>query len=150
MKPVFQMLPPPGDLGRLETLGWFTSYWEARGVRNCEMSGPETMLQGLAHSREQGPDLRLGWRPLGGTLTSNLLIRSSMYGWPEQFRSVRDLGLVSARCSSESEVSEGRSRPWLPAWLRAAEYIRNHRPGARHRKWAVYRHSLGLSVRLGW
>ncbi len=58
---------------------------------------------------------------LGGTRTPNLLIRSSMCGHPDRFRSVRDLGLVPVRCSWPSGIPEGRSPRWLPAWLPVAE-----------------------------
>jgi hypothetical protein len=42
-----------------------------------------------------------------------------MCGHPDPFGSVRDVGLVSARCSAKSEVSEGCPPRWLPAWLPA-------------------------------
>ena len=54
-------------------------------------------------------------RPLG--TQHGLLIRSSMCGHPDPFRSVRDLGRVPARCSSSSGFPEGCSPRWLPAWL---------------------------------
>ena len=47
------------------------------------------------------------------------LIRRFLCGHPDPFRSVRDLGLVSAGCTSGSEASEGCSSVWLPAWLPA-------------------------------
>ena len=47
----------------------------------------------------------------------SLQIRSSMCGYPDRFRSVRDLGLVPARCSCESGFPEGCPSGWLPAWL---------------------------------
>src|SRR5271155_6064881 len=43
------------------------------------------------------------------------LIRRYLCGHPDPFRTVRDLGRVSARCSGKSEESEGRSSAWLPA-----------------------------------
>jgi hypothetical protein len=52
---------------------------------------------------------------------SNLLIRSSMGGWPDPFRSVRDLDRVPARCSWPSGIPESRSPRWLPAWLPVSE-----------------------------
>ena len=54
---------------------------------------------------------------LGGTRTPNLLIRSSMCGHPDPFRSVRDLGRVPVRCSSSYGFPKGCSPRWLPAWL---------------------------------
>jgi hypothetical protein len=54
---------------------------------------------------------------LGGTRTPNLLIRSSLCGHPDPFRTVRDLGRVLARCSCSSGFPEGCSPRWLPAWL---------------------------------
>ena len=50
----------------------------------------------------------------------DLLFRRYPCGHPDPFRSVRDLGRVPARCPRESEEVEGRSSPWLPAWLPAA------------------------------
>jgi hypothetical protein len=47
---------------------------------------------------------------LGGTPTPNLLIRRYLCGHPDPFRTVRDLGRVSARCSGKSEESE---RPFV-------------------------------------
>ena len=58
---------------------------------------------------------------LEGIRTPNLLIRSSMCGHPDPFRSVRDLGRVPGRCSSPSGIPIGRSPRWLPAWLPVAE-----------------------------
>jgi hypothetical protein len=58
---------------------------------------------------------------LGGTRTPNLLIRRFLYRHPAPFKSVRDLGLVTARYSCESGTSEGCSSPWLPAWLPGAD-----------------------------
>jgi hypothetical protein len=57
---------------------------------------------------------RLPHRARGG---HGLLIRSSMSGHPDRFRSVRDLGRASARCSAPSGISECRSPRWLPEWL---------------------------------
>ena len=45
----------------------------------------------------------------------SLLIRSSMCGRPDWFRSVRDRGRVPARCSSQSGIPQTRSPRWLPA-----------------------------------
>jgi hypothetical protein len=51
----------------------------------------------------------------------HLQIRRYLRGDPNPFRSVRDLGLVPARCSGESGISEIRSSRWLPAWLPVGE-----------------------------
>jgi hypothetical protein len=40
-----------------------------------------------------------------------------MCGHPDPFRTVRDLGLVLARCSCQSGITHSRSSWWLPAWL---------------------------------
>jgi hypothetical protein len=48
-------------------------------------------------------------------------IRRFLCRHPGSFRSVRDLGLVPARCSDQSGISESRSSRWLPAWLPASE-----------------------------
>jgi hypothetical protein len=45
----------------------------------------------------------------------SLLIRSSMSGHPNRFRSVRDLGLVSPGCPAGSGAFQGCSSVWLPA-----------------------------------
>ena len=71
---------------------------------------------------------------LGGTRTPNLLIRRFLCGHTDPFRSVRDLGRVPARCSWPSEIPEGRSSRWFPAWLPAAHDTGTPwRPGPRHR-----------------
>ena len=44
-------------------------------------------------------------------------IRRFLYRRPVPFRTVRDLGLVNARCPCESGAPEGCSSPWIPAWL---------------------------------
>jgi hypothetical protein len=58
--------------------------------------------------------------------TRNLLIRRFLCGRPVPFRSVRDLGLVSAGCPGWSVRSEGCSSVWLPAWLPAASEAMAH------------------------
>jgi hypothetical protein len=58
---------------------------------------------------------------IGRTRTSNLLIRSSMCGHPDPFRSVRDLGLVSLGCPRGSGASRGCSSVWLPSVAPKAE-----------------------------
>jgi hypothetical protein len=58
----------------------------------------------------------LTWQP-------DLLIRGSMCGRPDLFRTVRDLGRVLARCSWPSGIAEGRSPWWLPAWLPPSEAL---------------------------
>jgi hypothetical protein len=58
------------------------------------------------------------------------LIRRYLCGYPDPFRSVRDLGLVPARCSGEFGISESRSPRWLPAWLPVAEGL-PHRSACR-------------------
>src|SRR5438874_60143 len=68
----------------------------------------------------------------------DLLIRSSMFGHPDPFRSVRDLGRAAARCSSESGELVGRSSAWLPGWLPAAH-------DTRHRDALVLVTSIGRS-----
>ena len=40
-----------------------------------------------------------------------------MCGWPEPFRSVRDLVLVPVGCPGRPGESQSSSSPWLPAWL---------------------------------
>jgi hypothetical protein len=52
--------------------------------------------------------------PDGGNRTASLLIRRFLYRHPAPFRSVRDLGLATARCSCEPGTSEGCSSSWLP------------------------------------
>jgi hypothetical protein len=54
---------------------------------------------------------------LGGTRTSNLLIRRFLCRHSDPFRTVRDLGLVSPGCTGGSGSSKGCSSAWLPAWL---------------------------------
>ena len=44
-----------------------------------------------------------------------LLIRRYLCGYPDPFRSVRDLGRVPARCSRQSGEPECRPSAWLPA-----------------------------------
>jgi hypothetical protein len=51
----------------------------------------------------------------------SLVIRSSMSGHPDPFRTVRDLGFVLARCSCQSGIARSRSPRWLPAWLPASD-----------------------------
>ena len=46
-----------------------------------------------------------------------LLIRSSMCGHPDPFRSVRDLGRVTIGCPGISGESRSRSSAWLPVVL---------------------------------
>src|SRR5208283_5154752 len=50
-----------------------------------------------------------------------LLTRRFLYGYPDPYRSVRDLGRVPGRCSWPSGIPTGRSPWWLPAWLPVAE-----------------------------
>jgi len=40
-----------------------------------------------------------------------------MFGHPDPFRSVRDLGPVPPGCPRGSGASRGCSSVWLPAWL---------------------------------
>ena len=47
----------------------------------------------------------------------SLLIRSSMCGYPDPFRTVRNLGCVPACCSCSSGFPECCPPRWLPAWL---------------------------------
>jgi hypothetical protein len=54
--------------------------------------------------------------------SSNLQIRRFQCGHPGPFISVRDLGLVAARCSSPSGGIQDRSSVWLPAWLPSAAH----------------------------
>ncbi len=69
----------------------------------------------------------------------DLLIRSSMSGHPDPFRSVRDLGRVPARCWCPSGIPEGRSPRWLPAWLPAA-CLGVTTNGFQEHPWFVVRH----------
>ena len=71
------------------------------------LSGPSPAL---SPARTHAPS---AWR-------EDLLIRSYPCGFPDSFRSVRDLGRVPVRCSCEPGELEGRSSVWLPAWLPAA------------------------------
>ena len=49
------------------------------------------------------------------------LIRSSMCGHPDPFRSVRHLGGVPVGCPLQSGEPGSRSSVWLPAWLLAGD-----------------------------
>ena len=71
---------------------------------------PRNPVAGLARRRVRATRARTGRCP-------SLLIRSHPCERPDPFRSVRDLGRVPARCSCTSEVPEGCSPGWLPAWL---------------------------------
>ncbi len=59
--------------------------------------------------------------PSGTQRARDLLIRSSMCGHSDPFRSVRDLGRVPFRCSWPSGIPGVRSPRRLPAWLPVAE-----------------------------
>jgi hypothetical protein len=54
---------------------------------------------------------------LGGTRPLNLQIRRYPCGHPGPFRSGRNLGRLPICCSCQSGEPQGRSSPWLPAWL---------------------------------
>jgi hypothetical protein len=51
------------------------------------------------------------------------LTRRFLYRRPVPFRTVRDLGLVTACCPSESGAPESCSSPWLPAWFPAGDSV---------------------------
>jgi hypothetical protein len=65
-------------------------------------------------ARAQGSAPVLPCRP------GDLLIRSSLYSYPDRFRTVRDLGCGPVACTGTSGESGSRSLRWLPAWLPAA------------------------------
>ena len=76
------------------------------------------MLEGRARTLSgSSPDLSQATTLPPSGRSEDLLIRSSMCGHPDPFRSVRDLGLVAARCSCSSGLPKGCSPWWLPAWL---------------------------------
>ena len=80
------------------------------------------MLEGRARTLS-GPSLDLSQAttlPPSGR-RAHLLIRRFLYRHPAPFKSVRDLGLVTARCPCASGTSEGCSSPWLPASLPGAD-----------------------------
>jgi hypothetical protein len=58
--------------------------------------------------------------PAGSAIGTRHLFRRYLRGHPDPFRSVRDLGLVSAGCPGGSGATEGCSSVWLPAWLPGA------------------------------
>jgi hypothetical protein len=85
------------------------------------------------------PDLSPARTLAPSSRCEDLLIRSSMCGHPDPFRSVRDLGLVAARCSSSPGfpkvvrhmrgLSHGHGQPW---WLASvAPRRRVHGSGGR-------------------
>jgi hypothetical protein len=85
-------------------------------VRDCQRHGPQQARRPPLTPDNVAPDLRIRVA-LGGARTPNLLIRRFLGDRPAPFRSVRDLGLVPLRYPAGSEVSEGCSSVWLPAWL---------------------------------
>jgi hypothetical protein len=52
--------------------------------------------------------------PAGSAIGTRRLFRRYLRGHPDPFRSVRDLGLVSAGCPGGSGATEGCSSVWLP------------------------------------
>src|SRR5215470_11167747 len=91
---------------------------------------PTSSLSGLLHVIVHVRQARLRCYPRVAVITlsrpldrardgHDLLIRSSMSGRPDPFRSGRDLGHVLARCPCWSGFPEGCSPRWLPAWLPA-------------------------------
>jgi len=84
----------------------------------------------------------------------NLLFRRYLSGHPDPFRSVRDLGRLSVRCSRESGFPRRRSSGWLPAWLpgkrdsrlrrpplRSSEFVPSACPDSIAHPWEVRNHS---------
>ena len=141
MDEVFGRSRIAGTLGRLEDGGMQGEI----GVQYTCRAGRQTLTAALAdlrghnllglvravfgHCRGQqltveavdcsarGPAWAQAMRRVTATRGCQRLIRSHPYGHPDPFRSVRDLGCFPARCSCTSEVPEGRSPGWLPAWL---------------------------------
>ena len=95
---------------------------EAADVFARSIPGPGGLVLAnlLARGRLRGRRGAVDLGALGGTRTPNLLIRRYLRGHPDPFRSVRDLGLVSAGCPGGSGATEGCSSVWLPAWLPGA------------------------------
>ncbi len=67
------------------------------------------------------PNWRAHARPRRPKVAQRLKIGRFLYRHPASYRSVRDLGLVTARCPGESGTPEGCSSPWLPASLPGAD-----------------------------
>ena len=87
--------------------------WSSPPTLSAASPSP-SLPTGRAPGGWSGP---VGRGALGGTRTPNLLIRRCPYRRPDPFRSVRDLGFVSAGCPGEYGEPVSRSSVWLPAWL---------------------------------
>ena len=86
------------------------------GDRRCPQL-PASGLTALTLPAPTEPRYGKNSRPPVRKVASDLQIRRFLCGFPDQFRSVRDLGRVPSCCSFESEAPEGCSSAWLPAWL---------------------------------
>jgi ketosteroid isomerase-like protein len=72
----------------------------------------------------------------------DLQIRRFQCGYPDRFRSVRDLGFIAARCSPPSGELQGRSSVWLPAWLPTPAAASNTVHGRLSASCALWHHLL--------
>jgi hypothetical protein len=64
-----------------------------------------------------GPSLSRVTSPGWSRRTPNRLARRFQCGYPDPFRTVRDVGFVATHCSHPSGELQGHSSVWLPAWL---------------------------------
>jgi hypothetical protein len=121
---IFQgMAPYPGQ-ARCLALGFWPECFRRLNVKGgrrsfpketrsaLDIEGKHVTIQGpspgLSPAAALAPSARATWLP-------SLLSRSFVCRHPGPFRSVRDLGLVPARCSGGSGISKSRSSWWLPA-----------------------------------
>jgi len=111
-RPALSQAPPPNPIAA-EPDG--RRVLSRGGVADHEVT-PKAPLTGSG-CRESSYGGFGGGHPHFHTHAPDLLIRSSMCGHPDPFRSVRDLGCALARCSCSSGFPKGCSPRWLPAWL---------------------------------